>query len=212
MNNIQRFVDNLRSELQAAQVSMLLYCGSDSDRQAQLFSAGLADSVPELSDLATAEHLINGALSTHKVELFRSADSDCCLLCIPVSERQRDSDSPERRHRTVNEPSYWLGLRDVADEELLAKKFELIASTVRLCAELFASRVWRADPDTGLPDRGEYERVLEAHLKTSEHHKLDLGLLLLEPKTLGIGQGVALLQRAPQILQSVLRESDQVYR
>ncbi|MGI9328063.1 MAG: sigma 54-interacting transcriptional regulator [Pseudomonadales bacterium] len=212
MNNIQLFVENLRSELQAAQVSVLLYCGSDSDRQAQLFSAGQADSIPELSDLETAEHLINGALSTHKVELFRSADSDCCLLCIPVSERQRDNDSPERRHRTVNEPSYWLGLRDIADEALLSSKFELIASTVRLCAELFASRVWRADPDTGLPDRGEYERVLETHLKNSEHHKLDLGLLLLEPNTLGIGLDVGLLQRAQRILQSVLRESDQIYR
>ncbi|MFK7912831.1 MAG: sigma 54-interacting transcriptional regulator [Pseudomonadales bacterium] len=218
MKNLQPIINCIRAELDAEQATLLLYSGANSDRLAQLFVSGTEPPAPEFTNLEAAEHLINGALSSRKVESFASSDPQCRLICIPVSANQQPltEQAAERRSHPVNEPGFWIGLRGGVDEHVLQSRYQWLQATVRLAAELFALRSWRADPDTGLPDRGEYERALAQYLTISNSPVNETGMpvsvLLIAPKVLTDEHLPMLLDQASKRAQRVLRDSDQLYR
>lgn len=218
VKHLQPYIDCLREVLNADQATLLLYSGASNDRQAQLFSSGSAAPVPEFANLEAAEHLINGALRSRKVEVFASTDNHCRLICIPFAEapEQTPEQANERRAHQVSEPGFWVGLRGGIDDSELAQQFGWLATSTRLAAQVFALRSWRADPDTGLPDRGEYERALEQYLAVNNAANRDaevpVSVLLIAPKVSTREQQSEHLVQACRRAQSVLRDSDQLYR
>ncbi len=218
MKPIQQYLEQLASELGATRLSLLLFSGSGSARRSLLLDVGDGDPIPELESLSSAEHLINGALASSRVDSFASSAPDCQLLFVPKQAIERGGEHPERRQHPTGEPGYWLGLRSNAEAPALsAARRELIGASIRLAAQLYTGESQRSDPDSGLPDRGEFERTLARIIALTagegeQSSGAGFSALLVQPRTLLADSARALLPAVADNLSEMLRDSDQLYR
>ncbi|MEM9741584.1 MAG: sigma-54 dependent transcriptional regulator [Pseudomonadota bacterium] len=208
MNTLEAHLDRLRETLSATQVSLLLYAGSSADRQIGLFHAGNDAPAPELADALAAESLVSGSLSSQRSERFPSRDAECHLLSVPV-QTTRIEQPRDRRSFRPQEPSFWLGVRGV-DDGVLQAQLPMIELLVRLCGQLFAHEQRRADPETGLPDRAEFERTLGQMRRTAldEQQSLTLYLLARDP----FAASPRPWRESLAALETQLRASDELFR
>lgn len=222
MNGLEVQLDQLRLGVGAVSAALLVYAGDAGDREIGLFqsgspqAAGDADSenpagstqIPELSSLEAADSLISGSLNSRRSELFTSRDPDCQLISIPVRPLEL-APNQERRQFTPQDPSYWLGLRGV-DGSAIKAQLPLVEAMVRLIGQIFALERQRADAQTGLPDRAEFERSLSRLLKLAQAEQATLTIFLLAREQ--TAEKPARLGPVVDRLQSSLRDSDQLYR
>lgn len=208
MNLLEQQLERLQAGLRATHVALLVYAGERDARQIGLFHAGEENPAPELVDLEAAASLISGSLASRRSERFASRDSDCQLISIPT---RADDEQPkqERRQFIPQEPSYWIGVRGVPTA-VLSEQLPVIEALTRLAGRLFALESQRADPQTGLPDRAEFERALRSQLSDASNEGNSLTVFIFANES--AKQLPTLLQLAIHDLNLALRDSDQLYR
>ncbi|MEM1229222.1 MAG: sigma-54 dependent transcriptional regulator [Pseudomonadota bacterium] len=218
MKPIQNYLENLAADLGAERLTLLLFSGTGAHRSSLLLHAGDGEPIPEVADVQAAQHLINGALASSKVDSFASTASGCELLFIPRASSDREGDLTERRAHPVGEPGYWLGVRNGEQAPTRTRaRNELIGSQVRLAAALFSGESQRNDPETGLPDRGEFERTLAGIIERTasdadKGNSAGFSALLVQPRLLDTDSARTLLPAIAATLTEMLRDSDQLYR